>query len=93
MSDPQEADLRLKDLMVHLTVDDVRTAQLAGARFARTLAGADLADYALALAEQEHLVERAIVDAGYSAKHFGVAARGEWVRIVSASGLLDLVSA
>ncbi len=43
--------LHAEDLMVHLTVDDARTAQAAGARFARTLAGADPAGYALALAE------------------------------------------
>ena len=32
-------ELREEDLMVHLTVGDARTAQLAGAKFARTLAG------------------------------------------------------
>ena len=80
-------------LQVHLAVDDARTAQLAGCTFARALAGADPADYALALAEQEHLVERAITDAGYSteqarlaAEHFAAAARDEWQRIADASG-------
>jgi hypothetical protein len=40
--------------------------------------------------EQEHLVERAITEAGYSAEqahlatgHFGTAARDEWRRIVA----------
>ncbi len=56
------------DLHVHFTVDDAHTVQAAGFKFARALAGADPADYALALAEQEHLVERAITDAGYSAE-------------------------
>ena len=79
--------------MVHLTVDDARTAQLAGCKFARTLAGADPDDFAAALWEQEHLVERAITDAGYSSEqarlaagHFGVAARDEWQRIANAGG-------
>ncbi len=85
--------LREEDLQVLLTVDDARTAERAGCKFARTLAGADPADYVLALAEQEHLVERAIMDAGYSveqarlaAGHFGTAARDEWQRIADPSG-------
>ena len=49
-------ELRAEDLMVHLTVDDARTAQAAGFKFARTLAGADPEDFAAALWEQEHLV-------------------------------------
>ncbi len=52
MTDPQTEELRTEDLMVHLTVDDARTAQLAGARFARTLAGADPEDFAAALWDQ-----------------------------------------
>ena len=82
----------VEDLHVHLTVDDARTAQLAGCKFARTLAGADPQDFAAALWEQEHLVESAITDAGYSteqarlaAGHFAAAAREEWQRIVSPS--------
>ena len=34
-------DLHPDALQVHLTVDDARTAQLAGAKFTRTLAGMD----------------------------------------------------
>ncbi len=58
--------LREEDMHVHLTVDDTRTAQLAGCKFARTLAGVHSEDFALALAEQEHLVERAITNAGFN---------------------------
>ncbi|MBV9811492.1 MAG: hypothetical protein JO326_02005 [Acetobacteraceae bacterium] len=86
-------ELPADSMMVHLTVDDARTAQEAGARFARTLAGACPEDFALALAAQTDLIERAITDAGYSdqqarlaAGHFEVAARDEWQRIVDASG-------
>ena len=81
------------ELQIHLAVDDARTAQLAGAKLARVLAGADPDDFAAVLWEQEHLVERAIVDAGYSAEqarlaagHFGAAARDEWQQIADASG-------
>ena len=79
--------------MVLLTVGDVRTAQAAGARFARTLAGARSEDFALALAEQEELIRHAIMAAGYTAEqeglaagHFAAAARDEWQRIADASG-------
>jgi len=85
------------DLYVHLTVDDARTAQAAGARFARTLAGAATDAFMLALAEQEHLIQRAITDAGHTAEqaelaagHFTVAARDEWERITGASGSAPL---
>ena len=79
------------EMMVHLTVDDARTAQQAGAKFARDLAGAHENDFAPALAEQSNLIRRAIVDAGFSdeqaklaAEHFEVAACEEWVRLASA---------
>lgn len=83
------------ELQVCLTVDDARTAQAAGVTFARTLSGAHLADFTLALAEQKLLIERAIVEAGYSAEqarltawHFAVAARDEWqVELASGSYL------
>jgi hypothetical protein len=85
--------LREEDMMVHLTVDDARTAQVAGATFARTLAGAHPEDFALALAEQEELIERAITEAGYTAQqarlaagHFTAAAREEGQRITDAGG-------
>ena len=61
-------ELPADDLQVCLRVDDARTAQAAGARFTRTLADADSEDIAAALWEQEHLVERAIIDAGYSSE-------------------------
>ena len=93
MTDPQAEELRVEDLMVHLTVGDARTAQRAGAKFARTLAGAHSADFALALAEQQDLIRRAIMAAGYTAEQeelavgrFGVAARDEWQRIADANG-------
>ena len=80
------------DFYVYLTVDDARTAHVAGVTFARALSGADSADFVLALAEQEHLVARAIVEAGHhteqaqlAAGHFATAALGEWARIISAS--------
>ena len=69
------------------------SAQAAGARFARTLAGTDPQDFALALAEQEHLIQRAITDAGYTVEQAGLAAREfaasaavEWQRIEDARG-------
>ena len=78
------------ELEVRFTIGDARTAQAAGVTFARRLAGAHSADFALALDEQWHLVERAIVEAGHSveqaelaAGHFGAAARDEWARLVS----------
>ena len=80
-------------LMVHLTVDDARTAQEAGARFARDLVGAMPRDFLLALGEQRGLIRRAITDAGFTrgqarlaAGHFEVAAREEWARVGAASG-------
>ena len=83
----------VEDLHVDLTVDDACTAEHAGTKFARALAGADLEDFAAAPREQEHLVERAITDAGFSAEQarlaagpFGAAARDEWQRIADASG-------
>lgn len=87
------AELRHEDPHIHLTVDDARTAQVAGAKFARTLAGARSDDFALALAEQEHLIQRAITDAGFTilqadlaAREFAASAAVEWQRIVGAGG-------
>jgi hypothetical protein len=88
MTDPDE-----EDITVHLTVDDARTAQAAGIKFTHTLTGAHAGDFALALAEQEHLIQRAITNAGYSAtqadlaaREFAAAAALEWQRIADASG-------
>lgn len=79
-------------LMVRLAVDDARTAQDAGAKFARDLAGAHGADFLLALTEQAGLIRRAILDAGFSAEqaqlaagHFEMAAREEWTRLAGAA--------
>ena len=86
MTEPPETGL-----MVHLAVDDTQTAQQAGAKFARDLAGAHGADFMLALGEQGDLIHRAITDAGFSAEqaqlaaeHFEVAAREEWTRLAGA---------
>jgi len=80
-------------MMVHLAVDDARTAQKAGVKFARDLAGAVSADFMMALAEQEDMISRAIMRAGFSAEqarlaaeHFEMAARAEWERITAAGG-------
>ena len=74
-----------------MTYRYARPAPLAGCKFARTLAGTDPVNYALALAEQEELIRRAITAAGYStaqaqlaAAHFEEAAWDEWQRIVDA---------
>ncbi len=86
-------ELHESDMPAHLAVDDARTAQDAGAKFARALAGAHPADFALALAEQDELIRRAIVDAGFSAEqarlaaaHFEAAAWDEWERIADTAG-------
>lgn len=80
--------LREDDMLVRLAVDDARTAQDAGAGFARALAGAYPVDFMVALAEQEDLVRRAILEAGFTAEqarlaaeHFEVAALAEWKRV------------
>ena len=93
MNEEQMTALCLDDLEACFTVGNARTAQAAGVTFARKLAGARSVDFAVALAEQEMLVERAIVEAGYgidlaqcAAGHFGVAARDEWERILGVSG-------
>jgi hypothetical protein len=90
MTDPGETAW-LDELEVRFTIGDAHTAQVAGVKFAHTLSGAHSADFALALDEQEHLIERAIVEAGYgvdlaqfAAGHFGAAARDEWARLAGA---------
>lgn len=82
---------REEDLQVRLAVDDTRTARAAGTKFARSLAGACSAEFALALAEQEHLIRRAVTDVGYNARQadlaareFAAAAAVEWQRLVDA---------
>lgn len=86
-------ELREEDMLARLATDDARTAQDAGARFARALAGAGSAAFMVALAEQLDLIRRTITDAGHSAEqawlaaeHFEAAARDEWEQIADASG-------
>ena len=78
-------------MMVHLAVGDAATAQAAGVRFARDLAGARTADFMLAVAEQADIIRRGIIDAGFSAGQalnaaevFELAALVEQARIVVA---------
>lgn len=84
-------DLYAEDLTVHLTPGDAWTTQSAGTTYARTLAGAASEDFALALAEQEGLIRRAIAEAGHTAEQtqltaerFEIAAAAEWQRIIGA---------
>ncbi len=79
-------------LQVRLTPDDVDSAQVAGTRFARALAGAPTVAFMLALGEQEQLVRAALVEAGFgervagtAADAFEVGARLEWERIAPAA--------
>ncbi len=88
MTDPRD-----EDLTVRLAVDDARTVRAAGIKFARTFSGAYSEDFALALIEQERLIERAITNAGYTvrqselvAREFTAAATAEWQRIMDTSG-------
>ena len=79
------------DLKVYLTPDDVESAQVAGVKFARALAGAPSAAFIIALGEQEQIVRPVIAEAGFSgdvarmaADSFEVGAKLEWRRITSA---------
>ncbi len=79
------------ELSARLDVNDARTAQDAGTKFARALADIGSADFMTALAEQQDLIQRAIVEAGFStqqawlaAEHFGDAARDEWAQMTHA---------
>ncbi len=81
------------DLSVSLAADDARNAQAAGIKFARSLVSVYSADFALALAEQEELIRRAILEAGHNAEqaqlaaaHFEAAAQDEWQRIAASGG-------
>lgn len=76
------------DLRVWLTLDDMETAQMAGVRFARALAGAPDTAFMVALGEQQDLVRVAVLEAGVSAKNAARAARAfktgaklEWGRM------------
>jgi hypothetical protein len=85
------AELRAEDMVVRLAVDDAGSAQEAGAKFARALAGALWPDFVLALAEQECLIRRAIAEAGFAdgqarlaAERFEVAVLAEWRQLAGA---------
>lgn len=76
------------DLYVWLTLDDVETAQVAGVRFARAMAGALNTAFVVALGEQQDLVRAAVLEAGVSARSavltaraFGTGAKLEWDRM------------
>ena len=76
------------DLHVWLTPDDVETAQVAGVRFARALAGAPDTAFMVALGEQQDLVRVTVLEAGVSAKSaartaraFETGAKLEWDRM------------
>ena len=61
-------------LQVRLAPNEVESAQLAGVRFARALAGAPTAAFMLALSEQEQLVRAALQDTGFAGRMAGIAA-------------------
>ena len=74
--------------IVLLMPGDTGTARVAGRDFARTLAGAPSELFALALAEQSHIVQSSIRRFGLSKRQarlaadaFDAAARSEWYRI------------
>lgn len=83
--------LREKDMEVRLLPDDVESAQVAGVRFAKSLAGAPSPAFMMALGEQEALVRRAVLQAGFGARNARLTARAfeegaklEWRRIAPA---------
>lgn len=57
------------DLPVWLTPDDMETAQVAGIRFARALAGVLNTAFMVALGEQQDFVRMAVLEAGVSARN------------------------
>ncbi len=86
---------RQDEMTVHLTVDDARTVRAAGIKFARTFSGAYSEDFALALIEQERMIQRAVTKAGYTvrqsefvAREFTAAATAEWQRVMDAGNTM-----
>ena len=78
------------DLRVWLTPDEWDTVQVAGVRFARTLAGAADKAFVMALGEQQNLMHDAMVEAGVTARNaqltasaFETGAWLEWERVSS----------
>lgn len=68
---------RLNDdaLTVRLSMDDARTVRAAGSEYARTLSEACSEGLALALTEQERLIQSAITNAGYTVRQSKLVAR------------------
>lgn len=84
---------RVEDSMVHLTPGDARTTHGAGVKYARALAGAPTGAFLEALIEQEGLIVRSAIGAGFgarrartAAREFKAAAEAEWNRIATAGG-------
>lgn len=78
--------------LIHLALDDVDTAQVAGVQFARALVGAPTMAFMAALGEQEGILRKAVERAGFAipiartaAAAFTVGARIEWRRIAPAT--------
>ena len=76
------------ELMIH--PDDADQALVAGVQFARSLVGAEPVDFTLALGEQQALVQKAVLEAGFpnrkaraAGEAFEDGARVEWKRIGS----------
>ena len=89
---------REAELSVRLTAAEARIAELGGVHFARALAGTDERTFALALAEQVGVIERAIGDAGFDAEqaalaagHFAAAAReARWEHVAGEGNAVGL---
>ena len=86
-------ELNVKEPTVWLAPEDSATARVAGADFARALAGAPPEAFMFALGEQEEMIRTAVRKAGYGARKarlaagaFTSAARVEWGRIAPAFG-------
>lgn len=85
--------MNAREPMVRLTPGDARTTRSAGVEYARALAGASTPAFQEALDEQEGMVMRWAIGAGFgarqartTAREFATAARAEWRRITTAGG-------
>lgn len=85
--------MNAKEPMVRFTPGDARTTQSAGVEYARALAGAPTDAFLKALDEQEGMVRRWAIGAGFgarrartAAREFAASARAEWHRIAAAGG-------
>ena len=86
MEQPPLADA----LAVLIHPNDADQAFAAGVQFARALVGAEPAAFMMALGEQQALVQRAVLEAGFpdrkaraAGEAFEAGARVEWKRIAS----------